>query len=139
MTKWRYDLLPVYPIILTLEDWFIFSPRVDEMLERHVRKMLAEAGIPDTVLNDMPYTIASSHEFELAIQIVAQLDISRVMGKKIADDQRKWSLMPFIMTEFKEQVRLAERFLFAEDWKKLMPKMPDGTTFDSIRNKAPGK
>ena len=65
--KWRSDRLPIYPTILTLEDWFILSPRVDEMLKNHVRKMLAAAAIQESVLDEMPYTIASSHEFELAI------------------------------------------------------------------------
>jgi hypothetical protein len=82
----------------------------------------------------MPYTIASSHELELAIQVIAELTISQVMGKKTTNEQRMWSLLPFIMNEFKEQVRGAQRFLFAEDWEKLMPEMPDGTTFESIRN-----
>jgi hypothetical protein len=69
-------------MILTLEDWFIFSPRVDEMMKQHIYRMLAEAGIPSSILDDAPYTIASSHEFELAIQIVAKLDIFDVMNKK---------------------------------------------------------
>jgi extradiol dioxygenase family protein len=31
-TKWADDGLPIFPLILTLEDWFIFSPRINEML-----------------------------------------------------------------------------------------------------------
>ncbi|MGB7097763.1 MAG: hypothetical protein WBD95_03225 [Xanthobacteraceae bacterium] len=106
-TGWRPDGLPIYPMILTLEDWFFLSPRVDEMLERHLRQKLAEAEIPDSVFNDVPYTIASSHEFELAIQVVAQLDIYRVMSKKTANNQRTWPLSSFVMNEFEEQTRRA--------------------------------
>ena len=134
-TKWKPDGLPIYPMILTLEDWFIFSPRVDEMLKKHIRQMLAEAKIPERVLDEMPYTVASAHEFELAIQVIAQLNIYQVMSKKTAGDQRMWSLLPFIMGEFKEQMISVNRYLFADDWERLIPQMPDGTTFDSIRRR----
>jgi hypothetical protein len=134
-TKWRPDHLPIYPMILTLEDWFIFSPRVNEMLNKHVHKMLADAAIQESVLDEMPYTIASSHEFELAIQVIAQLDISTVLSRKTAHEQRMWSLLPFIISQFETEAKRVEKFLFSEDWKKLMPEIPDGTTFDSIRSK----
>lgn len=134
-TGWKPNGLPVYPMVLTLEDWFIFSPRVNEMLQKHVSKFLAEAGISKEVLDEMPYTIASIHEFELAIQVIAQLNIFSVMCKKTTADQRMWSLLPFIQTEFKSEIVRANRVLFADEWKKLMPAMPDGTTFESIRAK----
>jgi hypothetical protein len=72
-TRWVPDGLPVYPLVLTLEDWFSFSPRVAEMLSEHVCRLLADAGIPNTVLEDMPYTIASAHEFEITSQVIAQV------------------------------------------------------------------
>jgi hypothetical protein len=37
-SKWQPDVLPIYPLILTLEDWFIFSPRVDTMLKNMFTK-----------------------------------------------------------------------------------------------------
>lgn len=132
--RWKPDGLPIYPMILTLEDWYIISPRVDEMLKGHLGRMLADAEIPETVLDEMPYTIASSHEFELAIQVIAKLDISVVMSGKTTGNERVWSLLPFIMSKFKEDVQAVERFLFVDDWERLMPEMPDGTTFESIRN-----
>jgi hypothetical protein len=131
-TKWKPNRLPIYPMVLTLEDWFIFSPRVDEMLKRHVRRLLLESNQSEQILDEMPYTIASAYEFELTIQIIAQLDIFSVMSKKTAIDQRIWSLLPFVTNDFKEQMKNVKRFLFVDDWAKLMPEMPDGTTFDSI-------
>jgi hypothetical protein len=125
-------------MVLTLEDWFIFSPRVNEMLKKHVRHMLAETNMPEQILDEMPYTIASAHEFELAIQVIAQLGIFPVMSKKTAAGQRSLSLLPFIIGEFNEQMRSVNRYLFADDWATLMPKMPDGTTFDSLVDKSQG-
>lgn len=39
-TRWKADGLPIYPLILTLEEWFIFSPRVREMLNERVLQLL---------------------------------------------------------------------------------------------------
>jgi hypothetical protein len=52
--------------VLTLEDWLIVSPQVDEALNMKVRQLLVEAQIPEQVLDEMPYTTASAHEFEIA-------------------------------------------------------------------------
>ena len=134
-TRWKPDALPIFPIILTLEDWFIFSPQVDQMLMKHLARKLAEANIPNQILDEMPYTIASVHEFELGIQVVAQLGIFQVMNKKTSGDQRRWSFQPFLSSEFKEQMKNVNRYLFEDEWETLIPQMPDGTAFQDIRSR----
>jgi hypothetical protein len=46
-TTWKPDGLPVYPLVLTLEDWFIFSPRITQILKDEVRRLLAQQGMPE--------------------------------------------------------------------------------------------
>jgi hypothetical protein len=135
-TRWKPDQLPIFPLILTLEDWFIFSPRVTDMLKRHVRRMLSETHISEDVLEKMPYTIASAHELELGIQVVAQRDIYSVMSSKTEGDQRSWSFLPLLTSKFSEEMRNVDRYLFASEWDKLLPEMPDGTSFADIREAA---
>jgi hypothetical protein len=124
-TTWIPDGLPVYPIILTLEDWFIFSPRIDEILSLHIRRLLTDAGIPQRVLAEMPFTVASAHEFEITIQIIAQAGIASVMAKKTAEDQRSWSLLPFVTDNFSNEMRGVNWRLFEAEWGQLIPARPD--------------
>ncbi len=124
-TTWVPDGLPVYPLVLTLEDWFIFSPRVAEMLRKHVCVLLANAGIPNTVLEEMPYTIASAHEFEITSQVIAQVGIFPVMSKKTAPERWRWSLLPLAKNEFREEMRNVNWRLFADDWARLWPDISD--------------
>jgi hypothetical protein len=49
-TRWVPNGKPVYPLILTLEDWFIFSPRITEILNKHVRRLLVDQGISEDLL-----------------------------------------------------------------------------------------
>jgi hypothetical protein len=99
-TSWKPNGLPIYPMILTLEDWFMFSPRIVETLHNQVRRLFAEHGITDRVLTEMPFTVASAHEFEVAIQVVAQIGVNELMLKKISGEERNWSPLPFIQDKF---------------------------------------
>jgi hypothetical protein len=123
-TKWVPDGRPIYPVVLTLEDWFIFSPRVGGMLKTHVCRLLAEAGISEEVLLEMPYTVASAHEFEITGQIIAQVGIFAVMSKKTAPEQQGFSLLPFARQDFPAEMRRVNPRLFADDWARMMPDLP---------------
>jgi len=125
-TRWAPNVLPIYPLILTLEDWFMLSPRVDEMLNKHVRAWLAETGIPEEMMQEWPYTVTSAHEFEIAIQVIAQVSISAVMAGKTAGEQRRWSLLQFINTNFKDEMKHVNWRLFADDWERLKASLPKG-------------
>jgi hypothetical protein len=118
--RWHPDGMPIYPMVLTLEDWFIFSPRITETLKNHVVRLLGKQGIPEQVLADMPYTIASAHEFEVAIQIVAQVGIHRLMGAKTSSEERHWSLLPFIRDRFADEMKTVNWTIFEKDWKLLL-------------------
>ena len=120
-TSWKADGLPIYPLVLTIEDWFIFSPTINDMLAANIRRLLGEANISERVLEDMPYTIASAHEFEIANQIIAQVGIGPLWTAKLAKGQRGWSLLPSIRENFPEELSKVNWLLFADDWAKLTP------------------
>lgn len=119
-TRWKPDGLPIYPMVLTLEDWFIFSPRIIENLNNHVRRLLGEHGISEQVLTEMPFTTASAHEFEVASQIIAQVGINGLMGKKTSVEQRSWSLLPFMSDTFSAEMKQVNWTIFEADWNRLL-------------------
>jgi hypothetical protein len=119
-TRWQADGLPIYPLILTLEDWFIFSPRITGMLNDEVRRLLAEQDVSEQVLADMPFTVASTHEFEAAIQVIAQIGIDHVMAKKTRNEQRNWLLLPFLRENFSTEMKHVNWTLFASEWGQLI-------------------
>jgi hypothetical protein len=123
-TRWKPNGLPLYPLVLTLEDWFIFSPRVNEMLSEQVRYLLSESQVPEKVLEEMPYTIASAAEFEIASQVISQVGISPVMSKKSDLTRQRWSLLPMLREDFESEMRQVNWRLFANDFVKLMPDVP---------------
>ena len=120
-TKWVPDDLPVYPIILTLEDWYILSPRVSEKLNTHLRRLMAERGVPQEMLTDMPFTVASTHDFETASQVIAQVGIDAVMAMKTAVERWNWSLSPFLNQNFGEQMKTVNWQIFGQEFRELVP------------------
>ena len=123
-THWIPDHRPVYPVVLTLEDWHVFTPRVMEILKARVGQLSAEAGIPATMLEEMPWTVASSFEFEAASQVMASVGIGKVMAAKTATDHRDWSLLPFVTSIFREEIANVNWRLFPEAWASLIPVRP---------------
>lgn len=120
-TPWKLDDLPIYPIILTLEDWFIFSPQVVGILNDHVRRLFHEKSIPENILTGMPFTIASAHEFEAASQVIAQIGIATLMRKKTSPEHRSWSLLPFMRDHFTNEMKGVNWTMFEADWNRLLP------------------
>jgi hypothetical protein len=120
-TRWVPDNLPIYPIILTLEDWFIFSPRVSEKLNVHIKRLLEEHTISESVLTDMPFTVSSAQEFETAVQVIAKVGIDAVMSKKTAVERWNWSLFPFLTENFGEEMKGVNWHLFGQEFLELLP------------------
>lgn len=123
-TDWLPDGLPIYPLILTIEDWFIFSPHVDRLLNSELKRLLGEAKLDLSLLEQMPFTIASAHEFETAIQIVAEIGISKVMVPKSQGEHRTWGLLAFLQATFASEITRVNWALFGEDLRELMPAAP---------------
>ena len=123
-TSWKKDDLPVYPIIMTLEDLYIFSPRVDEMLRDHVLRLLAAGGLSADLPTTMPYTIMSVTEFETVSQVIAQVGIGRFMAPKTAPNMQAWSVLPYADTGFRGELKHAG-VLFQGEMDRLMPKSED--------------
>ena len=119
VTKWPVRDVPNFSIILTLEDWFLFSPTVQDDLERLVRAKLNEAALNESILSTIPYTITSIAEMETAAQVIASVGISQIMTKKIDEKYRRWSLLPYLRDEFPIEFRKSHSRIFADEWKKL--------------------
>jgi hypothetical protein len=120
-TRWKPDGLPIYPLILTLEDWFIFSPSVVDILNNQVGRLLHERDVSEQVLTDMPFTIASAHEFEPTSQVIAQVGVDAVMSKKTSLEQRSWSLLQFMRGHFPDEMERVNWTVFEADWNQLLP------------------
>ncbi len=124
--KYRKDVT-IFPVVVTLEDWLAFGPKVLGHINETVKTRLSEEAISHSWLEEMPYSICAVHELETTLQIINTEGIKTVMGPKVFDKEKwEWSLGPYAMGTFKESAKRV-KFLFPEDFDQIIP--------DKIRHK----
>ena len=121
LTSWKARSAACFPIIVTLEDWWIFGPTVVELLADRVEDRFNAAHLPQDLLHTMPYTIASIDEFEIALQIMDQVGIKLFLSTKNDSEHRTWSVRPFATNHFPVEAAKVKRNLFEDEWRQLIP------------------
>jgi len=121
LTKWAPDNLPVYPIIVTLEDWYLQSPRLLTPLNEQISALLAADNLDPGLLDTMPYSITTVAELERALQIVALRGVHTVFGPKIAAPLNNWSMITYLQQFFQAELAQARLLLFPTDAQRLFP------------------
>lgn len=131
---WKPDDRPIYPIIVLLEEAYLFDPRLEQELDRQIADKLVAAAIDPTVMTAMPYSLCAAAEFEILAQVIAVRGIAEVMVRKTACERTKWNMKSFLLSEFGNDVsRIGKLGLFPDALNEIHPAishpdaiMPDG-------------
>jgi len=112
----------IFPLIVTLEDWYLWGDKLLGELKTKVIEKLRKTSLPLAWLSEMPYSVCSIQDFELMVQIMEKVGIKKFIEKKVYDqDKEKWGFRPFIINEFPNENKIL-RFLFPDDFDKIFPK-----------------
>lgn len=90
-THWKSGGKPVYPVVVTLDDWYLFAPHVLEMLQSEVNKQLGKIKLAE-LLESLPFIVTSIAEFEQAGQAIAQIGIDRFCSSRVKLTNRHFGL-----------------------------------------------
>lgn len=105
----------IYPVVVTLEDWFLMGSKVLGELNGLVLCELEMANLPADMLSDSPYTLCSSYELEQAAQVMNHVGVAKVMGGKVSDPgKREHALDAYIRSDFKSELPLLRCLYSAE-------------------------
>lgn len=121
LTAWKPNGRPVYPLIVTLEPWWIFNPTIRGALEEQIKLKLAKEEIGEEVLEQMPYTIASIDEAERGFHVLAEIGISEFFGPTVDPERRQWALSPFFRGKFRGATVPSIEEFYREEFMKLFP------------------
>jgi len=126
-SKWRPNGLPSFPLVVTLEDWFIFGPVPQSLLNDAVVDRLSRAGLDRALMETMPYAVASAREFERFAGIVKEVGIDAFFKGKRDADYPRWMWEEYARERFPDAERTNIQSLFREDWRRVIPPeaMPD--------------
>lgn len=105
----RYPSLPydkslrIYPMIVTLENWYPLGNPVLSELEKAVQTRLAEKKLPPDISRELPYVIAAAEEFEVAAQIIARIGCERFFEGFRDKQYQGWMLEGYMSHAFKAE------------------------------------
>lgn len=120
-THWPRNDRPIFPLVVTLEDWYLLGTSADLLVEG-VRTKMAEANLDLTWLDTMPYTVASCEDFEDVSPTIAEVGIHVFFSLKHSGDQQRWMIQSFAKEHFNEVYRrTVHRNLFRKEWDRILP------------------
>jgi hypothetical protein len=96
----------VYPMIVTLEDWYLFGLDMPARLATAVRTIMEKAGLPEVWLNEMPYSILSVDELENASGVINAAGIRPVIQRKVEQPEfHHWGFGAYCKDQYRDEVR----------------------------------
>lgn len=121
LTDWSPGSLPIYPMLVTLEEWYLFNPRLQEMVNEKVKVLLVRAKLDAFLLTEMPYTVASVREFEFAAQMIARIGVAGLMRDKTKAEANACALLPYLQTKLPGNFRELKPVPFVDEALALIP------------------
>ncbi len=119
-TTWQPTGRPLYALICTLEDWWLFNPTIIEKLDEAVRAEMTERNLDLDLLETIPYSIASIAEMEHGFQAIARVGVEAFFTTKNESGQKNSAMGPFLNVKFPKRLGFRGE-LFPEEFRALMP------------------
>jgi hypothetical protein len=96
----------VYPIVVTLEDWFLYGDPLINMLDNLVSAKLSKNGLDNNLIDTNPYCAMSSETFESFLFIANKFDIKSVLEEKLVDkDKKYWEFENYLRKKYPEEIK----------------------------------
>lgn len=121
-TPWKSNNRPIYPVILTLEDWYLLGPVVD-LLRKEVEVRMMDAQLDISWLADMPYTVVSCADFEVVSPTMAHVGLGNFFSSCLSGEEVRGPIRALAQQFFPEVYRqTAHRLLFEDEWLNIFPR-----------------
>jgi hypothetical protein len=111
---WTPSERPIYPLVVTLEDWHVFGHALAAEVDSHLRSAFRVEGLNESMLQRFPLTTCSVGEFERLMALVAIKDVHSVMKEKVSSKRRLWMVHSALMDAFPEEYGKTRGNLFPE-------------------------
>lgn len=116
---------PVYPLVVTLEDWFLFGHMSLNYLDQKVREKLKSLGLKEELVEEMPYTISSVDEVNLLAGVSSNNPIKAIISGKHKDQETKrWQLETYLNKQYPSETGKIKALFTDEFDAELLAELP---------------
>lgn len=119
-SKWCHNDLPIYPFVITYEDWYLFTPHIINYLLACVRRKLQEHDMSPSVIDENPFFVTSIAEVERAGQAISHFGIERFCTCAEVNQYRYFKLSGLALAAFPGE-NIIYRRLFQDGWSEMLP------------------
>lgn len=120
---WKPNGKPVHPVLVTLDNWNLFTHTTHGDLNALVYTELDRRKINRSIISDHQYVVCSANEFEVAIQVMHQVGIQPVIEPLSKGEKVGWLFSGHLRQSFSKEL-LTVGALFPEERRSLIPKPP---------------
>ena len=117
---WKPHGGKIYPVVVTLENWYAFGNHFLDKLDERLKQMLTDLSLNANIVEQHPYTICAVEDLEMAIQVIDRCGIVPVFDEKLDGEKRYWDLSVVVEGSFPTEAKAAT-LLFPEAWKAIHP------------------
>lgn len=121
--SWKPDLKPVHPVIVTLDNWNLFTHTTHGDLSALVEEELDRRGIDRALLKSHRYVVCNANELEIGLQVMHQVGIQSVMEPLTTGEKIGWLFSGYLRASFSRELASVVP-LFPEERRSLLPKPP---------------
>jgi hypothetical protein len=111
---WEPSKRPIFPVIVTLEEWYFFGPATATMMDVRLREVFAKRGIVTVLLEMFPFTICSICDFERLMSLIAIKGVNVVMSEKVSPNRRRWLVHAALLDAFPREYPATRATLFRD-------------------------
>ena len=119
--NWKPNGLPNYPVVVTLEDWYLFGPLPQGYLKETLAERMRRTGLQEGLLHSKPYAVASARELEMLAPVVRSVGVDKFFRQKGTTDYRHWMLDAFARECFPDVPRGNIARMFRAEWRGIFP------------------
>lgn len=113
--------LQIYPVIVTIEDWYIFNPIYQGILRSTIEEKMNEKNISLDYLSRMPYCYCSVQDFEVMVQIIKKVGIKNFLEPKVRDLQKTgYTFSNYSQNQFTDHCETLSTNLFDDIFNELI-------------------
>jgi hypothetical protein len=113
---WKSSGRPIYPIIVTLEEWETFGVKVAEEIIAPLRDELRDLGLDPELVTRHPPSFCSLSTFDGALYVCGRVGIKSVFERKVIGENQQWALDTYLTNEFGDLLSARDRPTFHDDW-----------------------
>jgi len=116
---WSHSGKPLYPVVVTLEDWESFGVKVEEKIIIPLRDELAAEGINPAIIDEYPPSFCSLQTFDGLIFIAGKTGIELTLRGKVEGEHKQWALDTYLSNRFGVLLRERADLVLEDDWNQL--------------------